>query len=537
MKSDAYHRFKYKYLGLIFFVFCAIHCTKAQQNTILIIADDVSPDYFGFYSKSTDTANSPNIRELLRNGIQFTKAWAAPVCSPTRAGIFTGRYSFRTGVGAVITNAASPQLDTSEISITKLLKLYAPATYNTGSVGKWHLHTATPAKLLFPNKMGYNFYSGNFNGQINNYYNYTRITNGKIDTVKNYATTQTVNDAIGWMDTMNRSKPYFLWLAFNAPHSPFHLPPSNLCNTTGLSGTTTDINTNPKKYFKAAIEAMDSEIGRLIDYLKANNLYANTNIIFIGDNGNATQVAQIANKNKAKGTLYDYGIRVPMIISGPAIVNPNRISDALVSTPDLYSTIAELGGLSNWKNFVKGRSIDSKSLMPILKNQSASVRTWIFSEQFNVPTIANDGKTIRNIDYHLIRFDNGTEEFYNQTVDVEEVNDLLKGVLSDIEKQNYQFLCDSLTKLLGTGTCRSLYVKMEDEKNTIIFYPNPTDNYISIDENRGVKKVRITNFLGEVLYSGHSNKISVSEIPNGLYLIDILLMDNFYIHQKIEIKR
>jgi len=537
MKRIKFPLAKLRYVSFYILLFGSIQTLIAQQNTILIIADDLSPDYLGLYSKTTDTANTPNIQKLISNGIQFTKVWAAPVCSPTRAGIFTGRYPFRTGVGAVIVNAASPQLDTSETSIANLLRKYAPTKHNTANVGKWHLHVATTSKLLFPNKMGYDFYSGNFNGQINNYYNFQRITNGKIDTVKTYATTQTVNDAISWLDTMNKAKPFFLSLAFNAPHSPWHLPPSSLCNTAGLSGTNSDINANPNKYFKAAIEAMDTEIGRLVAYLKANNLYSNTNIIFIGDNGNAIQVAQIADKSKAKATIYDYGVRVPMIISGPAVVNPNRKSDALVSTPDLFATIAELSGLNNWKNYVKGKTVDSKSLLPIIKNQSSSVRSWIFSEQFNVPTIANDGKTIRNADYHLLKLDNGTEEFYNQTTDVQENNNLLKGTLTNIEKQNYQFLCDSINKLVGKGSCELLDLKIKGSDHFAIIFPNPVSNIIHITAKEELQKVTLTNLLGEIFYSGNSKHVNVSEMPNGLYFINIQPHNNQLIRQKIEIKK
>ncbi|MEY4928067.1 MAG: hypothetical protein RI894_2503, partial [Bacteroidota bacterium] len=116
-----------KSLSLLFILLFMHEKLVAQQtNTILIIADDLSPDYIGVFSATTDTANTPNIRALAQRGIKFTKAWAAPVCSPTRAGIITGRYPFRTGVGSVITGASSAQLDTAEMSISKLLKYYAP---------------------------------------------------------------------------------------------------------------------------------------------------------------------------------------------------------------------------------------------------------------------------------------------------------------------------------------------------------------------------------------------------------------------------
>ena len=98
---------------------------KAQHNVILIIADDLSPDYFGFYENHVDTVDVPNIRSLLNRGIRFTNAMSNPVCSSTRAGILTGRYSFRTGVGGIVGGAGgSNQIDTAEISIPKLLKIY-----------------------------------------------------------------------------------------------------------------------------------------------------------------------------------------------------------------------------------------------------------------------------------------------------------------------------------------------------------------------------------------------------------------------------
>ncbi|MBK8735816.1 MAG: sulfatase-like hydrolase/transferase [Saprospiraceae bacterium] len=119
------------------------------------------------------------------------------------------------------------------------------------------------------------------------------------------------------------------------------LPPADLHKFTNLTGTATDIRDKPKKYFKAMIQAMDRKMGRLFDSLKVMNKLDSTDIIFIGDNGNSTRTAQIADQNKAKGTVYEYGVNVPMIISGPTVVNKGRISDALVNTADLFATIVE----------------------------------------------------------------------------------------------------------------------------------------------------------------------------------------------------
>ena len=161
-----------------------------------------------------------------------------------------------------------------------------------------------------------------------------------------------MTDAINWLDTLPNGKPFFMWLAFNAPHTPFHKPPDTLHTVPGLIGTVAHINNNPKLYFKAALEAVDSEIGRLLLFLHQNNLADSTNIIFIGDNGNDKRVAQIADTSHCKQSLYDYGVHVPMIITGPAVVNPGRVSNLLVNTTDLFITILELSGFSNWPNSV-----------------------------------------------------------------------------------------------------------------------------------------------------------------------------------------
>ncbi len=502
----------------------------AQQNTILIIADDLSPDYLGFYSTTTDTASTPNLRALAARGIKFSKAWSSPVCSPARAGILTGRYPFRTGVGGVITGPTSPQMDTAAMSIAKLLKFYAPLTYNTACVGKWHLNNNSLQKRLHPNRLGFDLYSGNFNGAIPNYYNYQRVKNGILDTVTTYATTQTVNDALAWMDTMNTTKPFFLWLAFNAPHSPFHVPPASLCDTAGLSGTAGDIAAFPEKYFKAALQALDSEIGRLFAYLTTQNLMDSTNIIFIGDNGNQNQVAQIANPTKAKGTIYDYGVRVPMVIAGPAVVNGNRTSNELVNTPDLFATIAELSGFSNWKNSIpSGTIIDSKSILPIIKNQGSNNRTWIFSETFNTPVTVEDGKTIRNQDYQLLRFDNGLEEFYNQTIDVEENNNLLTNIaaMSATDISNYHLLCDSISALTAITGCQPLSIKENNLIKEMSVEPNPTNGILMLHlrefNARLATQISILNSQGQTVFTYNptfsKSSIDISTFPNGMYYV------------------
>jgi arylsulfatase A-like enzyme len=198
------------FIALSFLSFFAM----AQRNVILIIADDLGTDYCGFYEDHADTAALPNIRRLVNRGVRFTNPMSNPVCSPTRAGILTGRYSFRTGVGEAVGGTGSPVIDTSEVTIPRVLKLFN-TSIGTANIGKWHLSLQTPASnLLTPNWMGYDHYAGNFLGALTSYTSWTKVTDGITSTSTNYATTETASDAINWVK-LQASNPFFLWLARN----------------------------------------------------------------------------------------------------------------------------------------------------------------------------------------------------------------------------------------------------------------------------------------------------------------------------------
>ncbi|MBK9636311.1 MAG: sulfatase-like hydrolase/transferase [Bacteroidetes bacterium] len=511
---------------ILFLLFAfTIQFAQAQKNTIIIIADDLGTDYLGYYPNVGDTAPTPSIRSLLSQGVQFNNAWANPVCSPTRAALFTGRYGFRTGVGDVIANSSTPQLDTAERSVARLLRDFSPVPYETANVGKWHLHLPTPiVQRTFPNYMGYDLYSGNFNGAITDYFNWNRIKNGVLDTVTNYATTQTVDDAINWLDTLSTSNPFFLWVAFNAPHSPFHLPPANLHSYTNLSGTQAHINANPKEYFKAMVEAMDTEIGRLFQYLDAHNLRDSTNIIFIGDNGEERSIAQIVDSTHAKGSVYEPGVRVPMIISGPSVVNPGRQSDALVSTLDLFATILDLSGFSNWINFIPAAKlpVDSKSLYPIIRNDTTDVRDWIFTEQFDVITKPSDAKAMKTKSHKLMKFDSGNTRFYDLTTDSLEQNNLFNQSLTSIQLQQYNYLCNELNALLNQSTCTVLQSIPDgnDNPKNLIIYPNPFSDLVNIHWlNHENNLLDLRDMLGRSIKVVYSGVWDLSCLKSGLYFL------------------
>jgi arylsulfatase A-like enzyme len=185
---------------------------SAQRNVVLIIADDLGTDYFSFYEDHIDTVDVPNIRSLLKKGVRFKNAMSNPVCSATRSGILTGRYSFRTGVGGIVGGTGgSNQLDTAEVTIPRLLKKYN-SNIAKADIGKWHLHQPAPAShLTYPNVMGYDRFEGPFIGQLPSYTNWTKYTNGISSTVTAYATTENVNNATAWVRSQS-SKPFFYGL-------------------------------------------------------------------------------------------------------------------------------------------------------------------------------------------------------------------------------------------------------------------------------------------------------------------------------------
>ncbi|NQW42415.1 MAG: sulfatase-like hydrolase/transferase, partial [Bacteroidetes bacterium] len=484
-------------------------------------ADDLGTDYFGFNEDHQDTVNVPNITALLKKGVLFSNASSNPVCSSTRSGILTGRYSFRTGVGGIVGGiGGSNQLDTTEVTIPRLLKMYN-SNIAKADIGKWHLHQPNPASnLLNPNRMGYDQFEGPFIGQLPSFTNWTKYTNGVASNVRNYATSENVNNAVTWLKKQS-NKPFFLWLAFNSPHEPLHLPPASLHTYSSLSGAAGDINTNPKSYFKAMIQSLDHEIGRLFDSLKVLNRFDSTDIIFIGDNGNTAKTAQITDLTKAKGTVYQYGVHVPFIISGPSVITGGRTSKALVNTADIFATSLELMGFNNWQSKISvSKPVDSKSLLPIIKNQNTDVRPWSFSEIFKLTTDSSDGKAMRNMYYKLIKFDYGKQEFYNLSTDPLESNNLLKGFLNATELINYNYLCNEMNNLVGKGSFCDSKVGITNrviDKNATV-YPNPFSSYLKISNLN--QKYEMLDYVGNSIYKGYQiEQIDFSYLPKGIYFV------------------
>ena len=375
-------------------------------NILLVIADDMGKDATPNFSEGSIKPNMPTLQSLINTGVTFDNLWSYAVCTPTRASILTGKYGVNTNVLEV-----GNDISTSETSLQSYINLNTNNAYATAIIGKWHLSNNAADPII----MGIDYYAGILNGGVPNYSNWTFNENGISSNSTTYTTTKFTDLAIDWVD--NQTKPWFLWMAFNAPHTPFHLAPADLHSQGNLSTDTATINANPIPYYMSAIEAMDSEIGRFLDNLSTEER-ANTVIIFIGDNGTPSQVAQSPySRRNVKGTLYQGGVNVPMIVSGYGVNRVGEREDALIHTTDLYTTIANMAGVST------SEINNSKSFYQQLTFTDSEEREFVYTEK-------EDGYAIRNARYKLMKFDNGEEELFHLITDPYENTNLIGTILS-----------------------------------------------------------------------------------------------------------
>jgi arylsulfatase B len=417
-------------------------------NILLVIADDLGADVAPCMAASANRVPMPNVEALCARGRLFTATWSNPTCSPSRATMLTGRYGFRTGVGEQILGNQSAALPESETSLPQLLKGDSGVAYASAVFGKWHLSNAGNGGANHPEACGFDAYAGLLSGAHRDYFSWNRTENGRSETVTTYATTAIADDAVAWLAEQNQ--PWFLWLAFTAPHTPLHLPPANLHSQTGLSGSESDVASNREAYYGAAAEALDSEMGRVIEAIGTEAL-ANTWVIFVGDNGTPGQVIPSPrSRTSAKNTLYEGGVHVPLVIAGPGVAGPGTTVDAPVNLVDLHRTIAELAGRDS-ATIDGDRVIDSVSLLPYLRNEAApDQRTWAYSELFG--TSANtsvQGRTARERRYKLIQFDQGAAAFFDLQADPYEANNLLEGSLDDDQQAAHDRLDDIIFEVSG----------------------------------------------------------------------------------------
>lgn len=381
-------------------------------NVLIVVADDLGVDHVNAWGIAPETPPQPTLDALAADGVRFTNAWAASRCSPTRASLLTGRYGRRTGAIDLIGFANSwYELPLDEVLLPEMLA-EAPQPWATSAVGKWHLASVQGLGAEHPLLQGFDWHAGspgnldvNTLGGDTDYFRWEKWDNGQTLESTTYATTDTVDDALGRAAVM--PEPWLLYVAFNAPHYPMHVPPAHLHSDAGLTEDSGD----PRK-FDALVEAFDTELGRLLDGIDPDVL-SRTTVVVVGDNGTPrSTITAPFDGSKGKQTPYELGVRVPLIVTG-AGVDGDRDVDALVHVVDLFPTLADWAGVELEP---LGLTLDGHSLAPWIAGEQGPERTHVYNEQASPnggPDYPiEDIRFARDPRFKLIRFPDH-DEFYD----------------------------------------------------------------------------------------------------------------------------
>lgn len=470
-----------------------------QPNILLIIADDLGLDPVPGYMAGPEKASMPNLEALMAQGLTFDNVWADPLCSPTRSTIITGRYGFRTGV---LNPGDLSLLPANETTLHQYLTDIGSG-YASCIIGKWHLGGLQPDPA-YPNTMGVPHFAGLLSGTVTNYNNWPLTIDGTTSQSTDYITTALTDRAIDWID--QQTSPWFCWLAYNAPHTPLHRPPLFMHDQGPLPTDPDSVAANPLPYYLAMLESVDFELGRLLASLSAAEL-ANTLVVFVGDNGTSMEVIQSPYvAGHAKGTLYEGGVRVPLVIAGPSVTRAGEREDALVNTTDLFATVVESTGhtLPIYE--------DSRSLVPLFTQANMDPRSCLFA---NVSQGAVVGDAIRNDRWKLIDLDNGAQLFFDLLNDPWESTNLLIGGLTVDEQLAYDALmadCSLITE-----------VEEGEVADALELLPNPTSGQVFIQgPSRGQVTVRVRSCAGTLVLDTQTDAlVDVRALAAGLYFVEL----------------
>lgn len=332
-----------------------------KPNIIFILADDLGIGDVSCYG--SDQNKTPIIDQLAKGGIRFTRGYTAPLCGPSRAMILTGRYAFRTG--AVNQDMVGDIKPENEVLIPSVLK---PAGYTTSLVGKWSQFSKTPGDFGFDDYLTFAGSGDYWSTEKKKSENYIENGVNKILDAQTYMP-DLMHDHLVNFITTNKDKPFFLYYSMVHVHA--------LIQRTPDSKPGSDLYEDNTAY-------MDKLVGKLLKTLDDLKLRKNTLIVFMGDNGTASQYADrgtIGGKalSGKKGTMLECGSLVPTIANWPGVIDGGKISDLLIDSTDLLPTFADLAGAKLPNN----RVIDGHSFLPQLLGKKGNSREWIFIELGN----------------------------------------------------------------------------------------------------------------------------------------------------------
>lgn len=382
-------------------------------NVVFILADDLGYGDVGTFG--CPDIETPHLDRLAAEGVKLTSNYSnSAVCSPTRAAFITGRYFQRVGLEwAVWYQAPGEGLPPQEVSLATMLK---QAGYATAMSGKWHLGYGDGWR---PMQHGFDRFFGCLGGNINYFDHYDKTDTHDLFLddqplhEEGYATDLTANYAVQFIEQMQQ--PFFLYVAFNAPHFPFQGPADDGVEFTWHEGTRAD-------HYVPMVESLDQAVGRIVAAIDDSGRSQNTLIVFTSDNG-GEKLARNAPLRGRKGSLWEGGIRVPAIARWSGRIPPGSVCDEPVQTIDWSATIMNLAGVQPPKN----RPLDGKSLVSVLCEEDRFETRPLFFRRALDPHRGNvqPSRAVRYGKWKYIDTPNGERYLFDLQKDIGEGNNLI----------------------------------------------------------------------------------------------------------------
>lgn len=448
---------------LVFISFFANAQEQSQPNIVFILADDLGYADVGFRNEKVGVT-TPNIDRLASQGMEFTNAYAAsPVCSPTRASILTGKYPSSLhltchvpgmGMERYVTKLSKgrklmeavfiDRLPLEEVTFAEVLKEQG---YRTAFMGKWHLSGEGSAKTadgivdprFHPNHQGFDVnVAGCAYGQPASYF--SPYKNGTLSDGPEgeYLTDRLGAEACQFME-QNKDKPFLLYLSTYTVHTPLQAPQEVIDKNKG------------NKYL-AMIDKLDENVGEVLDKIKSLGLEENTLVVFYSDNGGLKANPPLRSH---KGSVYEGGIRVPLVFRFPGKIPANTKNEVAVTSPDLFPTLLEAVGISPKSH----KGLEGESLWPLLTQKETEMDRAIYWHFPHHRTIEKSmSAAIREGDWKLIReFESGAISLFNLREDIGETINL---------KDKYP------------KKAKAMYSKLKKwQRKTRVAMPNPNPDY------------------------------------------------------------
>ena len=427
--------------SLVYFFFASFISAAEKPNIVYIVADDLGWKDVGFHGGNIAT---PNLDQLVAEGVELNQFYVQSICSPTRASLMTGRYPMRLGLQVgVVRPWAKHGLPLQERTLANALR---QAGYFTAITGKWHLGHVTRDYL--PTRRGFDHQHGHYNGALD-YFTHQR--EGALDwhrddqplpEEKGYTTNLIGAEAVRTIENHDPVKPLFLYVPFNAPHSPFQAPDPYIERYQNLKPKN-------RKILAAMITAMDDAIGRIIGALNKRKWRQNTLVLFHSDNGGVPRIADNGPLRGAKSTLYEGGVRVVALANWPGTLPAGSKVTEMMHAVDMYPTLISLAG--GTLDHPKQQPLDGVDVWPVITKgvKRSSDTILINSNPFHGAIRVGDFKLVKNghvNNNQTEQAESETFELFNLAEDPFEKNDLaqsmpeklaaLKAVLTKFEKES-----------------------------------------------------------------------------------------------------